>query len=232
MFEANKPRKLIIVCDDKTKPYANYLMALISAKDDKEDEVIGVRDGSVEAVVWSEKDFANNEPTLSSNAHVLFIGDTKLSKTQRGGLGIKFNQYGMQYGWLGKRAVLFVDRTITNAVEYNGFYDFAVPYQESMTKVIERKTQKMIAAGTVLEVDEKEAKMLQGGGKAGKVGIAALAAGVVAPVIPVAAAAVATPFAIAKGMANIKEKKEVLQQQYSCLAMVFYLEGLNDFLEG
>lgn len=50
-------------------------MTLISAKDDKEGEVVGVADGSVEAVVWSEKAFADNEPTLSSNAHVLFIGD-------------------------------------------------------------------------------------------------------------------------------------------------------------
>lgn len=69
MFE--KPtKKLIIVTDEKNKPYANYLMALVSAKDDKEGEVVGVADGSVEAVVWSEKAFADNEPTLSSNAHV------------------------------------------------------------------------------------------------------------------------------------------------------------------
>lgn len=58
-------------------------MALVCAKDDKEGEVVGVADGSVEAVVWSEKAFADNEPTLSSNAHVLFIGDTKLSESER-----------------------------------------------------------------------------------------------------------------------------------------------------
>lgn len=97
MFE--KPtKKLIIVTDEKDKPYANYLMALISAKDDKAGEVVGVADGSVEAVVWSEKAFADNEPTLSSNAHVLFIGDTKLSKSQRGGLAVKYDDFGLKYG--------------------------------------------------------------------------------------------------------------------------------------
>lgn len=231
MFENTNVKKLIIVSDEKTKPYANYLMALISANDDKEDEVVGIKDGSVEAVVWSEKDFADNEPTLSSKAYILFIGDNKLSKSQRGGMGIKFEQFGMHYGWLGKRAVMFVDRTITNCIEYDDFYQSALPYQESMTKVIERKTRTIVAAGEVMEVDEKQAKLLQPG-KAEKAGIAALAAGLVSPVVGMAAVAIGTPIAIAKGMATVKEKKEVLQQQYSCLTMRMYLEGLSEFLEG
>ena len=120
MFE-KQAKKLIIVTDEKNKPYANYLLALISAKDDKEGEVVGVADGSVEAVIWSEKNYADNEPTLSSNAHVLFLGDTKLSKAQRGGLSVKFDDFGLKYGWLGKRAVMYVDHVITSVVEYNRF---------------------------------------------------------------------------------------------------------------
>lgn len=224
MFE--KPtKKLIIVTDEKNKPYANYLMALISAKDDKEGEVVGVADGSVEAVVWSEKAFADNEPTLSSNAHVLFIGDTKLSKSQRGGLAVKYDDFGLKYGWLGKRAVMYVDRVISNVVVYNRFFEFAVNYQENFTKAIERKTVANTVAGEEIKMDEKDYKALHNGGN-GKARTALAA--IVSPVV----AAVAVPVAASKGVANLKERKNVLQQQWSCLTMLFYLEGLNEFLEG
>ena len=227
MFE-KQVKKLIIVTDEKNKPYANYLMALISAKDDKEGEVVGIADGSVEAVVWSENNFADNEPTLSSSAHILFLGDTKLSKAQRGGLSVKFDDFGLKYGWLGKRAVMYVDRVITNVVEYNRFYDYAIKYQENFTKVIERKTVQVQIQGDVVEVDEKDHKRLHGKHVPVVAALAAFAAPIAGPV----AAAVAAPVVAAKGVANLKERKEVMQQQQSCLAMIFYMEGLKEFLEG
>lgn len=227
MFE-KQVKKLIIVTDDKNKPYANYLVALISAKDDKDGEIVGVEDGSVEAVVWSEKNFADNEPTLSSNAHVLFVGDTKLSKSQRGGLNIKFDDFGIKYGWLGKRAVMYVDRVITSVVEYNRFYDYASKYQENFTKAIERKTVQMQVQGEIVDVDEKDYKKLHGK----HVPVATALAAFVAPIAAPVAAVVAAPVVAAKGVANLKERKEVMQQQQSFLAMLFYMEGLQEFLEG
>ena len=44
-------KKLIIVCDEKTEQYANYLRQLISTNDDKDGEVVGIADGTVEAAV-------------------------------------------------------------------------------------------------------------------------------------------------------------------------------------
>lgn len=230
MFE-KQVKKLIIVTDEKNKPYANYLIALISAKDDKEGEIVGIADGSVEAVVWSEKNFADNEPTLSSSAHVLFLGDTKLSKSQRGGLSVKFDDFGLKYGWLGKRAVMYVDRVITSVVEYNRFYDYACKYQENFTKAIERKTVQMKIAGEIVDVDEKEYKRLHGKG-GGRIPVAAALAAIVAPVATPVVAAVAAPVVAVQGVANLKERKEVMQQQQSCLAMIFYMEGMKEFLEG
>lgn len=230
MFE-KQVKKLIIVTDEKNKPYANYLLALISAKDDKEGEVVGVADGSVEAVIWSEKNYADNEPTLSSNAHVLFLGDTKLSKAQRGGLSVKFDDFGLKYGWLGKRAVMYVDHVITNVVEYNRFYDYATKYQEDFTKAIERKTVQMQIAGEIVDVDEKEYKKLHGKHVPAVAALAALVSPITGTVGTVAAA-VAAPVVAAKGVANLKERKEVMQQQQSILTMIFYMEGLKEFLEG
>lgn len=224
MFE--KPmKKLIIVTDEKSKPYANYLMALVSAKDDKDGEVVGIADGTVEAVVWSEKAFADNEPTLSSNAHILFMGDTKLSKSQRGGLTIKFDDFGLKYGWLGKRAVMYVDRTITNVDEYNHFYEFALNHQQNFSKAIERKAVDVIVDSEQVEIDEIDYEEMNSSKKVGKI----------APIATFAAAVVA-PFEaakeVSKGVVSLKERKVILQQQQSCLTMLFYLEALNEFLEG
>ena len=62
----NNMKKLIIVCDDKTEKYANILRQLISSKDDTEDEVLGVEDGTVDVVVWREKHYLDNMATISS----------------------------------------------------------------------------------------------------------------------------------------------------------------------
>lgn len=51
----NNMKKLIIVCDNKTEEYANLLRQLISSKDDTENEVVGIEDGTVGVVVWLEK---------------------------------------------------------------------------------------------------------------------------------------------------------------------------------
>lgn len=45
MVKATK--KLIIVCDEKTEQYANYLRQLISTNDDKDGEVVGIADGEL-----------------------------------------------------------------------------------------------------------------------------------------------------------------------------------------
>ena len=233
MFE-KQIKKLIIVTDEKNKPYANYLMALISAKEDKEDEVVGIADGSVEAVVWSEKNYADNEPTLSSNAHVLFMGDTKLSKSQRGGLNVKFDDFGLKYGWLGKRAVMYVDHVITNIDEYNRFYDYAVQYQENFTKAIERKTVQVQIQGETVEVDEKEHKKLLVKHVPAFAAFTAITAPITGPVVAAVAGSAAAVAGVvtAKGVANLKERKEVMQQQQSMLTMIFYMDGLREFLEG
>ena len=47
----SQPTKLIIVCTDDTREYGDYLMQLISLKDDTQDNAVGLKDGSVEAVL-------------------------------------------------------------------------------------------------------------------------------------------------------------------------------------
>ena len=52
-------------------------------EDDTEEATVGVKDGSVQAQVWLEKDYKANSATISSTQHIVFIGNSKLLKEQR-----------------------------------------------------------------------------------------------------------------------------------------------------
>lgn len=103
--------KLIIVCDDSTVKFGNYLRQLISTKDDG-DDIVGVEDGTVDAAVWTIKEYASNAATISSSSYLLFIGDNKASRSEILTMPIKFDRFGMKYGWRGKRGMLIVDKVL------------------------------------------------------------------------------------------------------------------------
>ena len=107
----NQMKKLIIVCDETTIKFGNYLRQLISTNDDGE-EVVGVEDGSVDAVVWDVKQYTANAPTLSTTSYMLFIGANKASNAEITTMPIKFNRFGMKYGWRGKRGFMVVDKVL------------------------------------------------------------------------------------------------------------------------
>ena len=106
MFE--QVRKLIIVCDEDEKEYARFLMSLISLTDDKDGEVIGIRDGSISATIYTPQQYLDNELTISSNQHILYMGQLKDFKKGIPYIPVKFEKYGMSYGWLGRTAFLKV----------------------------------------------------------------------------------------------------------------------------
>ena len=96
-------KKLIIVTGEKESVYAELLSSLISLKDDdtENNQVIGIKDESVEAVVWSEKVYDDNKIQLSSKAKVIFVGKTKA--TEPFIVSIRFNKnlerFGIKLGW-------------------------------------------------------------------------------------------------------------------------------------
>lgn len=131
MFENNNQKKMIIVCDEETIKYANYLLQLIGSCDDEGEKIIGVKDGSVEATVWTENDYIANRPKLSSNTYIVFIGDSKLIKNENANMEIYFDKYGMCCGWLGKRATINVRKKHLNKKEYDEFIEFGKKYQKN-----------------------------------------------------------------------------------------------------
>lgn len=105
MFGMSKT--LIVVYKDEV--VVNQLKKMVETHDDKEEGIIGTRDDSVNVVAWTEKVWLNNKKAGNITDKVLFLGDISGTDKLIPVLDIKFNQFGVQYGWAGNQAVLFVD---------------------------------------------------------------------------------------------------------------------------
>lgn len=195
-------KNLIIVCDEKHQKYADFLAQLISLEDDKGDSIVGVKDGAVAAQVWLEKDYLANSRTISSNQYILFVGNSKLAKDKRSHMMVKYEHYGMKYGWLGKQAALCVDEVV-GVDEYDDFFNYAVGNQSNVERLIEAKkaeSEEILVedpAHMVVIVPD----FIQKFKNIGKMAIK-----------------------------QMTSNNKLEDQQYSCLTYVFYLNGLSEFL--
>lgn len=221
----NNMKKLIIVCDNKTEEYANLLRQLISSKDDTENEVVGIEDGTVGVVVWLEKEYRDNMATISSNEHILFLGNGEVSKKEFNSImKMYYDQFGMTYGWLGNRGVLRVTTEIDDEEEYNKFVELYSNFNLDF-EAIEFKNFRETVANTV----DKKAKGLFSKNKFTKAAMTAggLAAGLAAGgIVGVAGAGI-----IGSKVVSVNRQKKIKQQQYHTLVVAFYREGLAKFLE-
>ena len=77
------PVNLIIVYQKDTKKHAEYLRDLIGLRDDTADSVVGLKDGSVKAVIFEDKEFYKNEKNNTSEQKVVYIGNCKGSESLR-----------------------------------------------------------------------------------------------------------------------------------------------------
>lgn len=242
-------KKLIIVCDEKTERYANYLRQLISTNDDKDGEVVGIEDGTVEAAVWLEKEYLANKAQISSNEHILFIGDNKTSKSESSSMIVKYDKYGMKYGWLGKRAMMKVDNAMLAPEVYDEFITYCLGYQTEFEKIAMRKPvlksllakkskaddapveEEVVNVEDTMDEPEKEKKKLDLGavreaGKVAAVGLGAAVAGLPGVLKEF------TAVSIGNGIEKAQTHKKVKDQQYRALSVILYIDGLQEFLEG
>lgn len=207
-----KTTKLIIVCDEKTSEYANYLRQLVSMKDDTSDEIVGVKDGTVEVAVWLEKDYVANMATISSKEHILFVGENKVSKKETPSMSVKFDKFGMKYGWLGKRAMMMVSDSIKDKETYDQFIEFCQAYEQkieamSLERVCIYEEKNETEKGVVALMKNKAATLAQL---------------VVNPGV----------FGAVAGINTLKDRKKLRDQQFRALTAILYTDGLTEFLEG
>lgn len=198
-----KPEQsLIIVCDEKDIAYANYLIQLIGQKDDTGESVVGVADDSVSAAIYTVKTYKDNLAQIPSLQHILFIGQTSVMKEQSKTIVEQFDDLGMHYGWLGKRAVLYIDNS---ANEWIKLQDDKKTYTKFLQFSEEQGTHHPDALA-------EYAKKLN--------------TGFIYRIMPAMVSAPKMLYDYNKTLCEIKD------QQYRTLIKVFYEDGLRSFMEG
>lgn len=116
-----EPKNLIVVYKDEL--VLNQLKKLVETNDDKEGQVVGTTDGSVTIVAWSEKVWLDNKKAGTIEDKVLLIGKIKGADKLEPIIDVKYNKWGIKYGWAGKQALIQVDENSISKEEYQKFLD-------------------------------------------------------------------------------------------------------------
>lgn len=234
-------KKLIIVCEERLHRYGDFLAQLISGTDDKEGRVVGIKDGAAAAQVWTEKEYTANAAQISSEQYLLFVGNSKLIKEKRHHMLQKYSDHGMNYGWLGKQAVLFVDHILSFS-EYTNFYkllsnEYAEGSQKEAVRLLPSKSEEIIEPINIVEEAEESKEdandaaldVVQPETKEPKK--------VLAPFVAVGKAfkkavdgGVKTINKVSDDINAASKSKDIEDQQYTCLILLFYLDALASFL--
>ena len=157
--------------------------------------------------------------TISSSEHVLFIGENQTSKNEISSMDVKFDKFGMKYGWLGKRGMMLVSEVISQPEMYDEFVEYCRGYKSDFEKIEFSKSIPEQAFDAVNDA--------VGGNKAALIAGGALL-GFLAPGITLATGAVLGVTQFLTGT----NKEKVMDQQYRGLTAILYMDGLSEFLEG
>lgn len=124
----SEPKTLIVVYKDELM--VNQLKKLVETNDDlDEGSIVGVRDGSVRIVSWTEKVWNDQKKAGNINNKVLFIGNFKDTKALIPIMEIKYDKYGIKYGWAGNQGLLVADPTVlSDSKTYNDFIECLKQY--------------------------------------------------------------------------------------------------------
>ena len=108
---------VIIVC--KSKPLSTETIKLIETEDDIDNEtIVGVKDGTVQTILWNEAAWEAFCEKLTGTEKVLIIDDIKHTNSLTS-QQIRFEKFGVKYGWNGN-----VARIEANPKELKGANDY------------------------------------------------------------------------------------------------------------
>lgn len=129
-----------------------------------------------------------------------------------------YSDYGMNYGWLGKQAVLFVDEVVA-ADKYDSFY--------ALAKNTYHKAQHELPVKLLKEKKDANAELTS------EEEVAEIATKIVNPfLLFVKKGAITKTVNDAVDLIDYKTKtNSLLDQEYTCLILLFYLNDLSKFLE-
>lgn len=216
-------KQLIIVANEEHLKYATYLQGLISSVDDEEGKQIGTKDGAVSAVIWDEEHHKANSKSLTSGNSVLFFGDSDYVKNNCSEINTEFSQFGMTYGWLGNHANLRVSSYALNKDNAPAFYKMAEDYG----KRFENELSFLFSPSRDEELGNSPTDHAMAVTE-----FAFPPAHIVELVLNKSKSSKLSSrlaMAIGKGV-DMTKNAEAVDQQYTLLTLVFYLDGLSKFL--
>lgn len=142
----NITKTLIVVYKDEM--LVNQFKKLVETKDDVDGNItVGTKDGSINIVSWNEKVWLGNKKAGNIKDKVLFLGDIKGTDKLIPVIDVKFNEYGVKFGWAGNQAAIFTD---VKALHNRG------DYMEFINKLSELPVPEMIRKPKNLKIDISE----------------------------------------------------------------------------
>lgn len=117
-----EPKTLIIVYKDEM--LANQMKKLIETKDNLENEGTEADYNRINVVAWTEDVWLANKKAGNITSKVLFLGDIKGVDKLIPVIDVKFDQYGIRYGWAGNQAVIYATPAEIKSIEnYRLFHE-------------------------------------------------------------------------------------------------------------
>lgn len=107
MAFAPQPQTLIVVYKDEV--LLNFLRKLVETNDDSAGSVKGTRDRSINIVGWAEKVWEDRKKDGNTASKRLFLGNVKDAAAIEPIIDVKFDRFGIKYGWAGKQIILVAD---------------------------------------------------------------------------------------------------------------------------
>lgn len=159
----NTAKTLIVVYKDEM--ILNQLKKLVESKDDTEEQVVGVRDNSINIVAWTEKVWLANKKPGNIQGKILFLGDIKGTDKLLPVIDVEFDKYGIKYGWAGNQGILNVNtKALTERDTYLSFIDelsqFPIPEAYKVPKNVNicEKYEETTVAETTEELENSNSK--------------------------------------------------------------------------
>lgn len=225
-------KKLTIVYGYEQEKYAVYLQQLVSSLDDTDEGTIGIKDDSVEAAIWNEEKYRQNLPTISSNQRVIFIGDSKFIQSMRENMEEKYSNLGMHFGWLGNQGYMYVEERSLNADNLAEFASLCDKYGKSFQEELDLRfsPKKVLEAeddmGLIPRAAEEKKRIIpRNAGGIRSTGIAAVKA--------LAGRVKDTGQLVGQAGAKVVDllkSDKALDQQYTLLTLILYMDGLGEFM--
>ncbi|MEL7660362.1 hypothetical protein [Acetobacterium wieringae] len=129
-----KKNCIIVYGSEETVP-ANLLAGLIGEK------------GEYTVALWDEKVYKDSSSKITSDQEIIFIGETKPAKDIIPSIKFEYEISGMKYGWIGNRAVIYVEKRILSKEEFEMFKTDYQAQDDLLQKFIESSPLLKIGLG-------------------------------------------------------------------------------------